>query len=48
MRGVPETPRSGKIKIERAKDEQRSVLVEGDNQQVVRSHPLQGKSSRAI
>ncbi len=42
-RGAPETPRSGKIKIELGKDEQRPVLMEGDNQQVVRSYSVGGK-----
>jgi hypothetical protein len=43
MRGAPELPRSGKIPIDFEKDEQRTVLAEGDVRQIVRSYSVAGK-----
>jgi hypothetical protein len=43
MRGTPQAPHSGKISIDLAKDEQRSVLADGENQQIVRSYSVAGK-----
>jgi len=43
MRGAAESPHSGKIEIDLKKDEQRTVLADGDVQQVVRSYSVTGK-----
>lgn len=43
IRGIPESLQSGKIAIDLAKDEQRTVLADGAMQQVVRSYSVAGK-----
>ncbi len=43
MRGLPEAPESGSIEIDLHTDEQRTVLVEGEIQQTLRSYSVAGK-----
>ncbi len=43
MRGNPEQPNTGKIPMDVMKDEVRTVLVDGESQQVMRSYSVIGK-----
>lgn len=43
IRGVPESPSTGKVPIVVDEDEQRAVLTDADNQQVMRSYSVAGK-----
>jgi hypothetical protein len=43
IRGVPEAPDSGQIRIDLQKDEQRTVLADGASQQILRSYSVAGK-----